>query len=160
MTQTAQLKLTRTNFECTLNQSRIMRPNAYSEFIFHDATAFNYIEINGKELYCEYQTGLYYSHNDYNCPTNMLSIYRDHSNDFVAALDALVESDFENEEQLETAHAAAEDEFGHKISTNELFEIYQFLNDNNPGHICNILDEHSSDPDDYIIDEDNTAFIK
>lgn len=161
MKQTTQHKWTTTDFECTLNQSKIMRSRAYPEFIFHDAVAFNYIEINGKKLYCEYQTGQHYNHNDYSCPTNAWAIYRDNSNDLVSALDALVESDFENEEQLETAHETAEQEFGHKISTDELFEIYQFLNDNDPGYIWDLLSEHSSDPDDYIIDdEDDTAKLK
>ena len=135
------IKLDRTNFDFKYygaeeRYNRLMR----NSYVFHELAVFNEILINDQSFYCEYQTGVSYQNNDYNAPSNKLEIYEDNSCGLACLLHQMYEDYFEDDELINQKLEEAQKHCEHIKNIDDLFELYVFFNDNDPGFVEDYID--------------------
>lgn len=151
------MKITREEFEFKHHSFEKAKIIGYKEYVYHDLDAWNKIIIDDVEFYAFYQTGLYYEYDNYNCPTNDLSLSDCNTSKELLIIDKLYEDDIFN--NTEDAQEALEEliEMGSNIDTlDKMLEVKEFLNDNRPYSAIDFIDDlgHSDDIKNYNEDED------
>lgn len=154
------LKITTTEFDGEVFNSEICESSYHEAYVFHVASLYNYINVNGTDLYAEYQTGDEYYHNSYDLPSNSLKL-SENSSEALKIIDNLYESDFEDE--TENANNALE-EVSKLLpcidSIGKMQRLYEALNDNHPINLIHHLCAHSYNPDDYEENENGDLVLK
>lgn len=154
------LTLSTTPFE-SIHYSSSLSHCAHGDSVHHRVRVWNAIVINDQKFKAMYQTGVSFCCTSYTAPSNRLEFSENTSNgSLCSVLHELYESDFDDEEliaeKLETAQEYCAD-----IETQEqLFEVYQFFNDNEPHNIWSFIkDEHTENIEDYKYDENREYLI-
>ena len=154
------LKLSVTPFE-SIHYSSSLSQCAHGDSVHHRISVWNAIVINGEEFKAIYQTGVSFCCNSYSAPSNRLEFSENASGEgLCSVLNGLYESDFDDEELIAEKLEKAK-EYCADIDTKEqLFEVYQFFNDNEPCNIWSFInEEHTDNLKDYEFDENQEYLI-
>ncbi|SGZ02118.1 hypothetical protein [Moritella viscosa] len=137
---------------------------SHYEYVYHDVDILNVFQIGDLSFDAMYQTGMYFDRNDYDCPTNKLSLSdSDCTDDFLIKIDKFCEVDFDHMNEEDEVELIEElKEYCNKIESIEcIYKIWYVLRDNQ--HDANFelssLDL-SDDLSDFKEDEDTGYLIK
>jgi len=106
-----------------IERVELKNSSAYAPYYFVSANVNIEMRVDGEKFDTWLQTGHGFDHNDYNCPTNQLSVY-DQNGSILEALDQACESDIDEEFASEI-----NDQHECTYSASDLLEMYHALLD-------------------------------
>jgi len=143
-----------TGFEFEHHYSKLAGNSALGYYVYHCATAYNTIVIDGVEHTACYQTGeiSYY----YDCPSNDLRLSDYSTSELLILIDSIYENDFEDDlKDIEETVEEIQKLCPGLDSVDKIYEVWEVLRDNLPQLSDYIdFDIYTDDVDDYNEDEE------
>jgi hypothetical protein len=148
------MKIKTTAFEFEHHYSELAGNSTLGYYIYHEATAYNSIIIDGVEHTACYQTGnisLFYF-----CPSNDLQLTDYSTSELLYLIDSIYQNDFENDlEDIQETVEAIQELCPGLDTVDKIYEVWEVLRDNVP-QLSDYIDFniYTDNLDDYNEDEE------